>query len=149
VRPGDGLLHPIALAATALYVANDWWLKAAHPGILSGKLSDVAGMVVLPLTLVALAELVQGRILSRAGLGLAVAATVVGFSLVELWEPAERLWCWTWGLMQWPFRALAGSTELRPVVAWSDPTDLLTVPFAALAWVAGRGRAAEGNPQAR
>ena len=106
-RPADVLLHPIALVASGLYIANDWWLKAAYPGVVSGKLSDVAGMVVLPLTLLAVAELVSGRVLGRRALALAVGVTIVGFSLVEVWGPAEQAWCWTWGSMQWPFRAAA------------------------------------------
>lgn len=143
-RPGDRLLHPVALVASALYLGNDWWLKAAHPGFVSGKLSDVAGMIVLPLTLYALLELGSGRLLGRRVLACCIAVTVVGFGAVELWAPAEALWCWTWGAMQWPFRAAASALAggpvppVRPVVTWSDPTDLWTVPFGAAAWLARR-----------
>ena len=137
--PGDVLLHPITLGATALYGFNDWWLKAHHPGILSGKLSDVAGMVVLPMTLLALWELGTGRVQGQRAALICAGVTAVGFAAVEVWGPAEAAWCWTWGAMQWPFRAVAaivvgGSVPpVRPVVAWSDPTDLLTLPFAAFA----------------
>jgi hypothetical protein len=134
--PGSILLHPVVLAATALYGFNDWWLKAHHPGWVSGKLSDVAGMVVLPATLVALAEVARGRALGRRAAVIAAIVTVIGFALVEVWPPAERAWCATWGAMQWPFRAIAAVAlggevpPLQPVVAWSDPTDLVTLPFA-------------------
>jgi hypothetical protein len=144
-RPGDVLVHPLSLGATALYGFNDWWLKAHHPGLLSGKLSDVAGMIVLPLTMLAVAELASGRVLGwRAAAGCA-GITVVGFGAVEVWPLAEQAWCWTWGAMQWPFRAafalLTGhpAPPLLPVLAWSDPTDLLTAPFAALALVPRAG----------
>ncbi|WP_020482437.1 hypothetical protein [Methylomonas sp. MK1] len=30
-------------------IANDWWLKAAHPGLFTGKLSDFAGVAVVSL----------------------------------------------------------------------------------------------------
>jgi hypothetical protein len=43
IRARDLLLHPIALAAIAVLVANDHRWKASHPGWLTGKLSDVAG----------------------------------------------------------------------------------------------------------
>lgn len=42
------LLHPLFLAALAALVVNDHVLKAAAPGVVTGKLSDLAGLVVLP-----------------------------------------------------------------------------------------------------
>lgn len=49
--PVGELLHPGALLAVAVLVANDWWAKRAYPGWLTGKLSDVAGLVMAPLAL--------------------------------------------------------------------------------------------------
>lgn len=145
---GQRLLHPVSLGATALYAFNDWWLKAHWPGFLSGKLSDVAGMVVLPLTLHTLAEIVLRRELSSRWLFAMIVVSAVGFSAVELSPHASDAWCWTWGAMQWPFYALAsiGSEipPIRPVVAWSDPTDLLTVPFGLLALLTGQTLASKG-----
>jgi hypothetical protein len=154
--PAEVLLHPVSLGATALYVLNDWWLKAHWPGVLSGKLSDVAGMVVLPLTLLALLELAARRPLGSRWLLALILLTMAGFSATELFPAAESAWCWSWGSMQWPFRAswalLQGHAvpPVRPVVAWADPTDLLTVPFGLLALLAttssGRpGRRPEGG----
>lgn len=40
--PGDGLLHPLALLAIGILIVNDHALKAAWPGVVTGKLSDVA-----------------------------------------------------------------------------------------------------------
>lgn len=137
-RPGSLVLHPLALTATVLFVFNDGWLKVHHPGLLSGKLSDLAGLVVLPVTLVSLAELLTGRCVSRRAVYLAAAVSAAGFALVEVWAPAEVVWCWTWGALQWPLRALrelvsgGAVPALQPVRAWSDPTDLLTLPAALL-----------------
>lgn len=142
--PGDLLLHPISLGATALYAWNDWWLKAYHPGLLSGKLSDVAGMIVLPLTLYTLCEIAARKPLSSRWLCAMIAVSALGFAMVEVVPLAETVWCFTWGALQWPFRAIWALLfdgvlpPLRPVVAWSDPTDLLTVPFGVLAWFARR-----------
>ncbi|VEB39875.1 Uncharacterised protein [Chromobacterium violaceum] len=36
-----------ALASLSLLLANDWWLKQHHPGWLSGKLSDFAGLALV------------------------------------------------------------------------------------------------------
>lgn len=49
--PVGELLHPGALAAVAVLVLNDWWAKRHHPSWLTGKLSDVAGLVMAPLAL--------------------------------------------------------------------------------------------------
>jgi len=51
--PGDVLVRPIALAALALLILNDHVLKSAFPGPLTGKLSDVAGLMLFPIVLVA------------------------------------------------------------------------------------------------
>lgn len=42
------------LCALVLLLLNDWWLKAAHPGLVSGKLSDFAGIAVVGLFLLAM-----------------------------------------------------------------------------------------------
>ena len=50
--PGDLLLGVVPLAAIALLFLNDHILKAAWPGLVTGKLSDVAGFVFFPFLLV-------------------------------------------------------------------------------------------------
>ncbi|MCY7387503.1 MAG: hypothetical protein LH481_05460 [Burkholderiales bacterium] len=37
----------------AVLILNDWWLKSAFPGTLTGKLSDFAGIAVVALLLLA------------------------------------------------------------------------------------------------
>ena len=54
--PADLLLHPAAFGAIVLLVLNDHIFKAAFPGPITGKLSDVAGLIIAPLVLVALVE---------------------------------------------------------------------------------------------
>ena len=41
------LLNRVFLSALFLLLFNDWYLKAAYPSFLSGKLSDVTGLIVL------------------------------------------------------------------------------------------------------
>lgn len=55
--PGDGLLHPIVLGAIVVCAVNDHVLKLLHPSWLTGKLSDVAGLIFFPLLLQAVVEL--------------------------------------------------------------------------------------------
>ncbi len=81
LTPARALLHPLFLASTALLVINDRLLKGSGvlPGALTGKLSDVAGMLVAPMLLAALL-----RVKSRRGLLAAHLAVGVGFTAFEL-----------------------------------------------------------------
>ena len=65
--PGAALLHPALPSSLLVLLVNDHWLKRTHPGVLSGKLSDFATMLLLPVLLHALFELVaqERRVDSR------------------------------------------------------------------------------------
>jgi hypothetical protein len=153
-RPGDGLLHPVALVALATLIINDQLFKAAWPGVVTGKLSDVAGLVVAPLALQAAWEVGQwiaDRWHGPTASILAVAIAVVGieFAAVQVWSPASNAYEWTLGAAQWPFRALAAvltgspAPGLVPVVATADAEDLLALPALAITWLVGRRRLQE------
>ena len=152
-RPADGLAHPIPLLAVAALLLNDHVLKGGPaPGWLTGKLSDLAGMVFFPLFLQAAGEWLAARMgrpwgpSRRALLGSAVATALV-FSLVQVWPLATEAYRWGLGLLQWPPRqALAllggrGWIDVAPVAVTPDPTDLLTVPFVVVAVAVGWRRA--------
>jgi len=139
--PGELLLHPVALAALALLLVNDHLLKAAWPGPLTGKLSDVAGLVILPLflhSLWLLARRVSRRTPSpaahRDALGVACLVGGLVFAAVKLTGAGNAAYAVSLGALQWPFAALtsllAGSPvpPLHPVVLAMDPSDLLAVP---------------------
>jgi hypothetical protein len=157
--PADGLLHPIALGSLALLVLNDQLLKAAAPGWWTGKLSDVAGLVLFPVFLVAGWELVHvarrgSWKASRRAAALAALATAAVFTLVELVPAADAAYETALGWLQWPARAalaaLAGHDlpPVTPVAATADPTDLLALPtvFVALAMLWRRARELEIRP---
>jgi hypothetical protein len=82
------LAHPAFALALALLLANDFVLKAAYPGWVTGKLSDFAGLFVLPYFL---AWLWPAR---RTALHVGVALAFVAWKLplsrpfVELWNAA-------------------------------------------------------------
>jgi len=150
IPPGDdergaGMTHPGAIAAVAVLVANDHWGKAAWPGLLTGKVSDVAGLAFFPLFLQGLVEVGGGRV-SRRVLGAACIATAVVFAAVKLSDRAGLAWAWTLGTLQWPFLAawavVGGETApaVRAVRHAVDPTDLVALPAVGLAWWWGRGR---------
>ena len=150
-RPGDGLLHPVALVALVALVVNDQLLKAAWPGPVTGILSDIAGLVVAPLALQAIWEVATwtaGRWTgpSRRVLATAIIAVGVGFALLQLWPPATEAYRIGLGALQWPFAALAAALAgsappaARPVVAVGDIEDVLALPALLVSWWAGAAR---------
>ncbi len=138
--PAGELLHPTVLLALVVLLVNDWLAKPspAVPGWLSGKLSDVAGLVAAPLcatavivcTLWLVARLRAGRLvdfsLGRGRLFGAVFACAAGFAAVKLSPGAAHA-----------LEQAAGWIGLDWRVA-SDPTDLAALPAIALAVWLGR-----------
>ena len=130
MRRDTGLLHPVAVTALIVLVANDHVWKYSHPGWLTGKLSDVAGMIVFPLVLGAALRTVWASERLLAG---CVAATMIGFTLVKLWAPAAQACAWAMGWLQAPLGPVIPTTLVR------DPTDLVALPFALVAlWLPRR-----------
>lgn len=149
--PGSALVHPVTLTALVMLALNDHVLKRVCPGVVTGKLSDFAGVVLLPVFLHALVELAAARVWRRP-LGAAasdrwllggVVVSLLAFALPEVSPAAELVYRYGLGGAQWPFRALAalltGHTlpDVQPVRATADATDLLALPMGLVAfWVA-------------
>ncbi len=133
-KAGGLSLHPVALAATLLLWQNDHDWKWRCPGWLTGKLSDVCGMVMFPLLLVGLAELVllvvaRPRTFGwRAVAGAAVATGVV-FAAIKVSESAANVYRFAFGV-RWMLEeaVLHGRATLPSVQQVVDPTDLLALP---------------------
>jgi len=148
---GGALLHPVMLASLSVLVVNDHVIKRFWPGVLSGKLSDFAVVVLLPLFLHGLVELAHDKALRPLGivasarwlLGCIVLSTLV-FALPEVWQPAELAYRYGAAGLRYPFQLLwslaQGHTTRAfvPVRATADITDLLAVPMALVAWRVGR-----------
>ena len=130
-------VHPVALAAAAALAANDWLLKPRlGPGLVTGKLSDLAGLIFAPVALSAaiglalhLAARLGARVdpsLSRRRLLACTAATGAVFAAVKL-DPAAG-------------RALAALIAAlgRPAAIVADRTDLWCLPALAVALWIGR-----------
>jgi hypothetical protein len=144
------LLHPIAIGALALLVVNDHVLKAAWPGLVTGKASDVAALVLVPLLAVEIAWLLAGgrlppraRARVAAGAALLIAATFVA---VKLHPVANEAYAIILGLIQWPGalvgNLLAGAPLASPGRAPTilDSGDLIALPAAAVGWWIAEGK---------
>jgi hypothetical protein len=139
-------MHPVTLLAVVVLVVNDWVLKPRWHGVITGKLSDVAGMAFAPVVLSAAIGLMLHAAaqlgaavdpsLSRRRLVACAAATAAGFALVKLCPPVREL----------IERAIGHGAEFYP-----DWTDLLCLPAVLIAWWIGRdelGRVPLGRPAA-
>ena len=143
-------LHPLTLAAVALLVVNDWILKPyLGPSAVTGKLSDLGGLIFAPVVLSAAIGLVLRLAaalgapvdpsLSRRRLMLCLAATGAGFAAVKLAPAAADL------------LAAAISRLGHPAEIMADRSDLACLPALAVAWRIGRDELARvplGRPAA-
>ena len=136
--PSDALrwlASPVTVLCLVVLALNDQWLKQAWPGLVTGKLSDVVGLVVAPPLLAVVLTLVRSSWPAAVALG----ATAVGFTLTKATTTGAAVASEVWG---W-----AGT----PTYIRADPTDLLALPalgVAAWGWVAVR-RAPERDRRSR
>jgi hypothetical protein len=136
------LFRPLPALAVATLVLNDHVMKRVFHNALTGKVSDVAGMVFFPVFLWgALSYVVPRTRQSLHALLWLSLLTASVFSLVKVWAPANVLYGWGLGILQWPFRATARIVRGRlswPSLAVAptllDATDLLASPFAFLCY---------------
>ena len=135
--PGLLLLHPVVLAAVVILAVNDHLLKSAYPGWLTGKVSDIAGLIFFPLLLQALWQLATREPRPsemRPTLIICVAVTAVGFTATKLVPAVTDTVAHTMGIAQWllavPISAVlaADMPALRPVLITRDATDLIALP---------------------
>ncbi|WP_433351553.1 hypothetical protein ACQP25_00740 [Microtetraspora malaysiensis] len=108
--------HPVTVLALAVLLLNDHVLKGLWPGPVTGKLSDVAGLVVAP---------PLATLLLRCPAPVAIALTGTLFTLVKATAAGAEAASWLWSLLI-PSRVVA------------DPTDLIALPALGLAWLAWR-----------
>ncbi|WP_410809809.1 hypothetical protein [Micromonospora sp. 067-2] len=116
------LCHPVTLLSLVLLLVNDHLLKPAFPGLLTGKLSDVAGLLLAPPLVAVLLTLLVPRLPAPAAAPAGLVLVGVGFAVVKSSGYAAEVASSAWS-------ALAGPSLVRV-----DGTDLLTLPALALTW---------------
>ncbi|MGH1492611.1 MAG: hypothetical protein ACRBK7_25005 [Acidimicrobiales bacterium] len=122
-EPLASLADPRFLVALVVLIVNDQWLKAAYGSWLTGKLSDVAGLVVFP-TIVGVVVSMAAR--RRQGPQLLTLA----LGLSGLWFAAMK----TTPLVAQVTERLFETLTARPSTIVVDPTDLIGLVGLAIAW---------------
>jgi hypothetical protein len=134
---GQGLLHPCLLAAVVVLGLNDHLLKQSYPCLITGKLSDVAGLIFFPAFLQGLIEIVMRRPRWRGSQKLLIATTVATaavFACVKALPMGGEVYRAALGVLSFPLQVLVttlhgqhlhGPVHARLVTDW---TDLLALP---------------------
>ncbi len=145
-RIRDLLRHPWVIAALVVWLLNDHCLKQMFPGWWTGKLSDAAGMVVIPVCLAAMCVPKSASMYQqRKGLAWSFITVAAVFSAIQVWPAAAWLYCHVLGGLQWPWYAVEAWVAgwpippSIPVVHTMDATDLWVIPVPVVLWaVVGR-----------
>lgn len=140
------LVRPWPVLALVVLALNDHVLKGSGlvPNVVSGKLSDFAGLFYFPLLVVTLVNLTSttlARVLRRAALPLlgattaqlavACGATALVFAAIKISHDARDVYARVVATLQWWHDAPRVSVVV-------DPSDLVALPMCALAFVFGR-----------
>jgi hypothetical protein len=121
-------MHPLVLVAVVVLVVNDWVLKPRFHDWLTGKLSDISGLLFAPIVLSAMIGLAlraarKPGYLTHRRLVACCLATAAGFAGAKLLAPVRET-----------MAALIGHhAEFYP-----DWTDLFTLPAVLVAYWIGR-----------
>lgn len=140
LRRSGEFFAPLPLAALALTVANDLWLKAAFHSELTGKLSDLGICFFMPLFLSELLGIFFGAP-ARARLWIGAVVTIAVYTAQEVVPPFARLSLTVLRAIG-PRMGIHGVFELTS--DWTDLLCLLLVPVA-VSYGARRLRGARGR----
>ncbi len=116
------LAHPFTVAAIIVLAVNDHVLKPELGTWWTGKLSDVAGLVVAPALLAVALSLCVPRLPVRSLVPATIATVGLGFVIVKTTAAGAAAASAVW-------TSVAG-----PSVVLRDPTDLVALPALAAAW---------------
>lgn len=158
--PGRLYLTALPLLATGVLLLNDHVLKRLVPSVMTGKLSDAAGVFLLPILALAGIELLLAAMhrpwmTTRKRLVIAVAVTGFGFAAVKGVPAVTTAYAYALGCLRWPIEAVASLVDGRhpdavlPVSVLTDWTDILVLPVLGFTWLCGRRWTAEHSTTRR
>jgi hypothetical protein len=117
------LRHPVVVTCLVVWLINDRWLKHSSPGVITGKLSDLTGLVVFAGLAALVVSLVVPLQSTRVVGIVAWVTTATGFTAVKTLPAANRA-------------AVALLDHLLGVAKITlDPTDLVALIALPLAWM--------------
>lgn len=148
-RPGRLYIEPAPLLATCLLLLNDHVMKARWPNMVTGKLSDLAGLFFVPLLALALVEVAMAALgqpwaTTQKRMRVALVLAGLGFAAVKLLPWAAEIYGYALGSIRWPAHTAAslinggGVATVSPAVVLADRTDLIALPMLWLSWWSGR-----------
>ena len=123
-----GLVHPLVLGSVGLLLINDHLLKASVPSVITGKLSDLAGLFFFPFLLAVPLGLLLDPVLPNRRLARRTAA--LAFGLTALWFTGVKTCAWANDATVAALAPLRGG----PVQIVRDPTDLVALVVLWPAW---------------
>lgn len=131
-------MHPAALAALAVWLANEYWLHDRYPNVVTDLLSPLTGLVVFPLVVAALVGVaLPARYYPRVVDGCLLACGLA-FALMKLWDPAADAG-------DWILQHMSPRADARTPIA-RDPTHLVALPMLLVSrWCYRTARRGEGE----
>lgn len=120
------LAHPSVILSIFLLLLNDHLLKDLFPGVITGKLSDVVGLLFFPFTISLVVSIVvvwkgeNQRLLGALSIGF----TALVFSAIKTIPWANTA-----------FEGLVTAVTGIPSQILLDPTDLIALPILAYSWM--------------
>lgn len=132
------MLHPVALSAVALLALNDHYLKAAYGNWLTGKLSDLSGLIFFPLFLLSVVEISRAPFtrswrVGVSALYLSLGITALLFVSINVHAATADFYARS---MQVVLSCLGPEGARTRYVA--DSTDLLVLPFLLVPYLLAR-----------
>lgn len=138
----EALEAPWLIGALFLWALNDHVFKPMFSNAITGKLSDVACLVVVPVLFAGVAEQLarqwfEEKAVTRLERKVLIVSALFAASvmaLINIAPWAAHVYRFGLGLAQWPFRAAfallngEGSTAFALVSLTMDATDLWTIP---------------------
>lgn len=147
------MVSPWALGSIALLLVNDHFLKDAFGNTLTGKLSDVAGVFLLPLLTLALVEIARFVMRSprwqstRSAIVAHCAATGVGFAAVKVVPVVGDTYEHVIGFLRKV--ATLSPDPAVPIVVVRDTTDLIVLPVLLGTYALASAYRADNGPPAK